>query len=87
MEIFLAAGTEEGANQLVLMQYLNEPVPTPGEATLAFMVEDVDAAASAVVNAGGKVIMPPETMEEYSFRVATITDPEGHTVEIMQFVA
>lgn len=86
MEIFLSAGPEEGGSQLVLMQYLNRPVPAPGEAALAFMVDDVDTTTAAVDAAGGAITMPPETLEEYNFRIATITDPEGHSVELMQFL-
>jgi lactoylglutathione lyase len=82
LEIFMSAGETE---QLVLMKYLNKPAPTPGEVRVAFTVKDVDAAVAAAQAAGGAVVLPAETLEEHNFRWATIADPEGHTLELMQF--
>jgi lactoylglutathione lyase len=82
LEIFLSAGEVE---QLVLMQYLNKPAPTPGEVRVALTVKDVDAVVAAAQVAGGSIILPAETLEEHNFRWATIADPEGHTIEVMQF--
>ena len=82
LEIYLSAGQ---ADQLVLMRYLNRAVPPPGEARVAFTVANVDAAVAAALAAGGTVILPAETIEQYNFRWATIADPEGHILEFMQF--
>lgn len=85
LEIFLSAG--ESDNQIALLHYVNKPAPTPGEAVVAFMVEDVDAVVAAAQAAGGKSTRAAETLEEYKFRYAMIADPEGHNIEIMQSVA
>ena len=82
LEIYLSAGQTD---QLVLMRYLNRAVPQPGEARVAFTVASVDAAVSAALAAGGSIVLPAETMEQYNFRWATIADPEGHVIELMQF--
>lgn len=82
LEIYLSAGPTE---QLCLMQYLNKAAPQPGEARIAFTVENADAAVAAAQAGGGSIILPAETLEEHNFRWATIADPEGHTIEVMQF--
>lgn len=82
LEIYLSAGETD---QLVLMTYLNQPAPTPGEARVAFTVPNVDTAVAAALAGGGKIILAAETQEQYDFRWATITDPEGHMIELMQF--
>ena len=86
IEIFLSVGPEEGGVELALMQYLNRPAPARGEAAVAFMVKDVDATVAAAQAAGGAIATSPRTIESYNLRVASITDPEGHMVELMQFL-
>lgn len=84
LEIFLAAGPEEGANQIALLHYVNKPAPPPGEASIALMVDDVDAAVAAALAAGGTSVRAAQTLEEHNFRYAIIADPEGHSIEVMQ---
>jgi predicted enzyme related to lactoylglutathione lyase len=87
IEIFLSAGKQQGGAQLVLMQYLNRPAPTPGEALLAFMVDDLHATVAAVQGADGGVTVPAFDIDAHHLRMAYVTDPEGHTLELMQFLA
>jgi lactoylglutathione lyase len=82
LEIFLSSGDRE---QLVLMKYFNKPAPTPGEVRVALVVSNVDAVVAAALAGGGTVVLPAETLAEHNFRWATIADPEGHTIEVMQF--
>ena len=82
LEIFLSSGERD---QLVLMKYLNKPTPTPGEVRVALVVQDVNAVIAATLAGGGTIVLPAETLEEHNFRWATIADPEGHTIEVMQF--
>lgn len=86
IEIFLKVGSAEGDQQLALMHYVNRPTPTPGEAAIAFMVDDVDTVVAAALAAGGTSIRAAETLEEHKFRYAIVADPEGHSIEVMQFV-
>lgn len=85
LELILSTG--EGGGQISLMHYTSRPAPTPGEAAIAFMVEDVDAVVSAALAAGGASTRAAETLEEHNFRYAMIADPEGHNIEVMQNLA
>ena len=87
IEIFLSVDPEGGGVELALMQYLNRSAPAPGAGALAFMVDDVDATVAAAEAAGGAVVTPPRTIEGYNLRVASVSDPEGHMVEFMQFLS
>ena len=86
LEIFLTSETESGTQQIALMHYIDGPTPTPGEAAISFMVDDVDTVVAAALAAGGATKRGAETLEEHKFRNAIVTDPEGHSIEIMQFV-
>lgn len=86
VEVFLSVGQAPGGAQLVLMQYLNKPAPVPGEALIGLVVDDVDATLAAVQAAGGAVAVPAFTIPEHYLRMAYATDPEGHTLELMQFL-
>ena len=56
----------------------------PREASIALMVDDVDAAVAAALAAGGTSVRAAQTLEEHNFRYAIIADPEGHSIEVMQ---
>jgi catechol 2,3-dioxygenase-like lactoylglutathione lyase family enzyme len=86
LEIFLSAGGKEGDHQFALMHYLNRPTPKPGEVEIAFMVEDLDAVVAAAEAAGGVKTKAAETLEDHKIRYAVIADPEGHSIDVMQFV-
>ena len=86
LELFLSADGKEDDFQIALMHYVNRPAPAPGEAAIALMVQDVDATVAAALAAGGTSTRAAETLEEHKFRYAMITDPEGHNLEVMQFV-
>lgn len=82
LEIYLSASSAE---QLCLMEYVNKPAPQPGEVRVAFTVGNVNAVVAASQARGGSIILPAQSIEEHNFRWATIADPEGHTIEVMQF--
>ena len=67
------------------MQYFTKPTPQPGEVRVAFTVGNVDDVVAASQARGGGIILPAETLDAHNFRWATITDPEGHAIEVMQF--
>ena len=52
---------------------------------VAFTVGNVDDVVAASQARGGGIILPAETLDAHNFRWATITDPEGHAIEVMQF--
>jgi predicted enzyme related to lactoylglutathione lyase len=86
VEVFLSVGQAPGGPQLVLMQYLNRPAPAPGEAVLGLMVDDVDETVTAVQAGGGGIAVPAFIIPEHFLRMAYVTDPEGHTLELMQML-
>lgn len=82
LEIYLSSGDNE---QLCLMQYIGRPTPAPGEVRVAFLVRSVDDAVATSQAMGGGIILPADTIAQHNFRWATISDPEGHAIELMQF--
>ncbi len=77
---------EASAAKLGLVQYLNKPAPSLGEAVVVFMVDDVEQMAAKMLAAGGKIIHPITEIAEHHLKLAYVADPEGHVVEIMQSV-
>jgi predicted enzyme related to lactoylglutathione lyase len=51
---------------------------------LGFVVDDLDAACSAVEHAGGAVVSPPKEREGEGVTLATVADPEGNEVSLSQ---
>lgn len=84
--ILSQTGTYNGGHSLALVQYLNRPPARPGEAIFGFSVEDVDATIKAVIAAGGALARPARTIPEHNIKVAFVTDPEGHLLEIVQML-
>ena len=74
-----------GSTQLNLIHYRGRPVPPAGEAVIGFTVADLDAAVAAMVAAGATVTVPPTAIPEHHLRLAYVTDPEGHTLELLQY--
>jgi predicted enzyme related to lactoylglutathione lyase len=81
-EIFL--GLNGAPAQLALIRYVNLPVPQPGEAIVALMTADLDAAVASVVAHGGTNLTGAIEVPAYKLRLAFVADPEGHQIEIMQ---
>jgi len=74
-----------GSTQLNLLHYRGRPVPPAGEAVIGFTVADLDAALAAIVAAGGMVTVEPTAIPEHQLRLAYVADPEGHTLELLQY--
>lgn len=63
----------------------SKPINQPGFAHIAFAVDDVEAARSAVIDAGGGIIGEQTTVEIASAGTITfqyLSDPEGNIIEI-----
>jgi lactoylglutathione lyase len=73
-----------GDPTLVLLHYVNRPVPVPGETVIGYTVADLEATLHAVEAAGGTVEEPPKEMPEHGITVAFVLDPEGHRLELFQ---
>lgn len=80
-EIFLAL--PGGAAQFALIKFVNLPMPEPGEALIALTVTDLDAAIASVLAHGGSDLTGPVEVPSHNLRVAIVTDPEGHQIELI----
>jgi lactoylglutathione lyase len=85
-EVILAMG-DGGGSSLILIRYPARPAPAPGELVVGLTVADVAASVEAAVAAGGAVVVPPVDVPEHGLRLAFVTDPEGHTLELVQPLA
>ena len=74
-------GTEQS---LVLLHYKGVPAPAPGSAVIGFQVHGLDEIVQRAENAGAMVTEPPTTMADIGIRVAFVTDPEGHVLELFE---
>lgn len=73
--------------QLHLVHYHHRPVPTPGEAVIGFMVEDIVTSVARVEAANGKTMLAPFAVPEHGLHIAFVQDPEGHTIELLQHLS
>ena len=82
--IMSSSGAYEGGHNLIVIRYLNQPAPTPGEGIFGFTVKDVDATITAVLAAGGTLHRPVRHLAEHGIKVAFVKDPEGHMLELVE---
>lgn len=78
--------TQEGGATFVLLAFDDAPEPAGGEAIIGFTVGDLDAVLSEVEAAGGALAEGVRDMPHLGIRVAFAKDPEGHLIEIVQFL-
>lgn len=52
----------------------------------AFEVDDVDAVIETLTAEGVPAFFPPTSIEEIGIRAALVRDPEGNTVELIQWL-
>lgn len=84
-EIFLGLGGAQP--QFALIHYPNQPVPQVGEAIVSLIVDDLEATLAAVKTHGGKDVTGVIAVPDHHMKLAYITDPEGHMLELMQMLA
>lgn len=84
--ILTAEGSGYASPTLVIQRYLNRPVPPRGEATLGFVVEDVDATVETALTMGGTVERAAHSQPQHGVRVAFIRDSDGHLIEIVEML-
>jgi catechol 2,3-dioxygenase-like lactoylglutathione lyase family enzyme len=71
---------------LVIQRFPNRPIPKPGEATLGFVVADVDATVAAALAAGGSIYRAAHAQPQHGVKVAFVRDSDGHMVEIVEML-
>lgn len=84
--IMSSNGEYDGGHNFIVIRYLNQPAPNPGEGIFGFTVKDVDATISAVLAAGGTLYRPARVVEEHGIKVAFVKDPEGHLLELVEML-
>lgn len=72
---------------LLLTRFIRRPPPVPGEWVVGLSVSDIDESVAAAVAAGGTVNTPVQDFAQHGLRVALVKDPEGHFVQLHQFLA
>lgn len=81
-----AAGGGYTTPALVIQRFPNRPIPVPGEATLGFVVQDVDATVAAALAAGGSLHRAAHAQPQHGIKVAFIKDSDGHLVEVVEML-
>lgn len=86
-EIIMGADTAGYSNPtLVIQRFPNRPVPAPGEATLGFVVDDVDAIVESAWAEGGSVYREAQAQPQHGVKVAFIKDSDGHLIEVVEML-
>lgn len=79
--------TGEGGATFVLFKFLDRDAPAQDEVILGFQTSDVVSFVERVQAAGGAVVQPIEVKEAHGVKVAFVTDPEGHLIEVVELLA
>ena len=79
--------TGEGGATFVLFKFLDRDAPVQEEVILGFQTDDVASFVERAEKAGGKVVQPIEVKEAHGVKVAFVTDPEGHLIEVVELLS
>ncbi|WP_066780029.1 VOC family protein [Sphingomonas sp. CCH5-D11] len=78
-------GLADDTFTLVLYHHTDGRALTRGDhhGPLGLSTRDIDAAWDRAIAAGGTAVRPPEDLP--GMRIAFLDDPEGHTIELIQY--
>ncbi|MCP1470379.1 putative enzyme related to lactoylglutathione lyase [Sphingobium sp. OAS761] len=79
--------TGEGGPTLVLFKFLDREAPAVEESILGFITPDLAAFVDRTKAAGGAVVADIKTHVEHGVKVAFVTDPEGHLLEVVELLS
>jgi len=79
--------TGQGGPTLVLFKFLDREAPAREESILGFITPDVAAFVERTKAGGGQVVSEIQTQPEHGVKVAFVTDPEGHLIEVVELLA
>lgn len=79
--------TAAGGSTLVLFKFLDRVAPANEEVILGFQTPDIGAFVDRVRAGGGAVVAEIETKAAHGVKVAFVTDPEGHLIEVVELLA
>lgn len=83
-EIMLGTRGALAPGALILLQYVDRSPPQDGEVILGFTTGDLPALLDRVRAAGGVVRCDIRDFPDMQVRVAFVTDPEGHLIELVE---
>jgi lactoylglutathione lyase len=86
VEQILLTSAHSDDSDFILWRYFDRPTPAPGESTAGFAVADLDDTVRRVTSNGGSVTEPPKVVVEAGVKVAMFADPEGHIIEVIQYL-
>lgn len=78
--------TGEGGATFVLFKFLDRDAPARDEVILGFQTSDLVSFVERVKAAGGKVVDPIQVKAAHGVKVAFVTDPEGHLIEVVELL-
>jgi len=78
--------TREGGATFVLFKFLDRNAPAKDEVVLGFETPDLAAFVERVTEAGGKIVEGIKAMPHHGVKVAFVTDPEGHLLEVVELI-
>jgi predicted enzyme related to lactoylglutathione lyase len=79
--------TGQGGATFVLFKFLDRDAPAKEEVILGFQTDDIVAFVERAKVGGGAVVQPIEVKEAHGVKVAFVTDPEGHLIEVVELLA
>ena len=77
-------GTGQGDPTFILFKLLDRDAPAREEVILGFQTPDVVAFVERVKANGGAVVADVETRAKYGVKVAFVTDPESHLIQVVE---
>jgi predicted enzyme related to lactoylglutathione lyase len=87
-EVIMGRAGEQGmpVPSLMAQCFPNKLLPPLDGVALGFTTTDIDATIAKAVAAGASVIAPPTTNVEYQLKSAVLVDPQGATIELLQYL-
>jgi predicted enzyme related to lactoylglutathione lyase len=79
--------TGQGGATFVLFKFLDREAPAQEEVILGFQTDDIVTFVERTKAGGGTVVAPIEVKEAHGVKVAFVTDPEGHLIEVVELLA
>jgi len=78
--------TSQGGSTFVLFKFLDRDAPANEEVILGFITDDLAAFVERTQSAGGAVVTDIKSQPEHGVKVAFVTDPEGHLLEVVELL-
>lgn len=78
--------TAAGGSTLVLFKFLDRSAPASEEVILGFQTPDIVAFVERLKAGGGAVVTEIDNKPEHGVKVAFVTDPEGHLIEVVELL-